>query len=125
MAGFRLVIFDNDGVLLDSEPLAAEAMSEVLSALGLPFSPEQCDALFGGGALQRTREVAEARFGLPLPAEFEDRYSARLVELMAATPAASLSGADRIFTDMAELPQLLLGFSATYPPEIANPEVRS
>ena len=84
MGSFRLVIFDNDGVLVDSEPLAAEAMSEVLTSLGLALSPEQCDALFRGSALQRTRALAEDRFGGPLPAGFEGLYSARLIELMQA-----------------------------------------
>jgi HAD superfamily hydrolase (TIGR01509 family) len=77
-----LVVFDNDGVVVDSEALAARAVSEVLSELGCPITPEGADVLFKGGTLERTRALVEASSGRPLAAGFEDLYTARLYELM-------------------------------------------
>jgi HAD superfamily hydrolase (TIGR01509 family) len=77
-----LVVLDNDGVVVDSEPLAARAASEVLTGLGHPMTPEGADALFKGGTLERTRALVEARTGRPLGAAFEARYTSRLYELM-------------------------------------------
>jgi HAD superfamily hydrolase (TIGR01509 family) len=78
---FDLVIFDNDGVVVDSEPLASLAMSETLAGLGYQMTTEQIDDQLKGGTLARTRSVLEARFGA-LPADFEDAYTGRLYRLM-------------------------------------------
>lgn len=77
-----LVIFDNDGVVVDSEPLASLALSGTLAELGHQMSTDEIDEQLKGGTLARTRSVLEARFG-PLPAGFEDTYTQRLYELMA------------------------------------------
>ena len=83
VAPWQLVIFDNDGVIVDSEPLAAAAMSEVLLAWGEPMSASDCEEQLRGNTLERDRQVIEARTGRQLPADFEDRYMARLLELLA------------------------------------------
>lgn len=80
-ARFELVIFDNDGVVVDSEPLASLALSETLASLGHAMTTEEIDDQLKGGTLARTRAVLEARFG-PLPAGFEDAYTARLYSHM-------------------------------------------
>ena len=36
-----LVIFDSDGVLVDSEPIANRILNEQLRAIGLPFTLEE------------------------------------------------------------------------------------
>ena len=45
---FRLVILDCDGVLIDSEPLAAEATAFAARAAGVPLSAEDARKLFTG-----------------------------------------------------------------------------
>jgi HAD superfamily hydrolase (TIGR01509 family) len=80
---FQLVIFDNDGVVVDSEPLASLAMSQTLTAVGYPVTPEQSDEWFKGGTLARTRQLTEQRFGVVLPADFEQAYTDRLFASMA------------------------------------------
>lgn len=80
---WKLVIFDNDGVVVDSEPLASLAMSETLGRLGHPLSPEQCDEAFRGGTLARTRDLVERRWGGPIPDNFEQMYTDALFALMA------------------------------------------
>jgi HAD superfamily hydrolase (TIGR01509 family) len=78
---FGLVIFDNDGVVVDSEPLATLAMSATLEALGYRVTAEDIEERLKGGTLVRTRQVLEALLG-PLPAGFEQDYTARLYALM-------------------------------------------
>ncbi len=75
-----LVIFDNDGVLVDSEALSSATLAEVLTAYGVPTTPAQCRRDFTGGTPSLIRQVIEARTGRPLPASFEAAFAARLIE---------------------------------------------
>lgn len=71
---FELVIFDNDGVLVDSEPHAQRVTAALLTELGWPLTPDDCGARFLGHSLADIRARAEAQLGRALPAEFEDRF---------------------------------------------------
>ncbi|HTV12619.1 MAG TPA: HAD family phosphatase [Acidimicrobiales bacterium] len=82
---FDLVIFDNDGVVVDSEHLAGQAMSETLALSGCKLSPGECEELFQGGTLARDRQLVAERFSLVLPNDFEQSYTARLRALMASS----------------------------------------
>ncbi len=77
---FDLVIFDNDGVLVDSEPHANEILAALLTQVGLPTTYEDSIAEFMGGSFERVRRMAEDRLGEALPVDFEDQYHARLFE---------------------------------------------
>jgi HAD superfamily hydrolase (TIGR01509 family) len=81
---FGLVIFDNDGVVVDSEAKASQAMSATLGSFGFAVTPEECDKWLKGGTLTRTRELLEERFGRPLPAQFESTYTGNVFKLFAA-----------------------------------------
>jgi HAD superfamily hydrolase (TIGR01509 family) len=71
-----LVIFDCDGVLVDSEPLSNAALSRTLRAFGLDLSVEETTAEFMG----RSWAACEARIsellGRPAPAELREAYEA-------------------------------------------------
>jgi beta-phosphoglucomutase-like phosphatase (HAD superfamily) len=69
-----LVIFDNDGVLVDSEPIAADVLAHLLNEHGLPTAPEDAMRDFIGASMERVRQVSEARLGGQLPDDFERRY---------------------------------------------------
>ena len=56
-----LVIFDNDGVLVDSERLANTILAELLTEAGLPYSFEEAVRDFMGGSMTSMRQKAEAR----------------------------------------------------------------
>jgi HAD superfamily hydrolase (TIGR01509 family) len=75
-----LVIFDNDGVLVDSERLANTILAELLTEAGLPYTFEETVRDFMGGSMASMRQYAEARLGRPLPADLEDRYHQRLFD---------------------------------------------
>lgn len=75
---FDLVIFDNDGVLVDSEPHAQAILADLLTDAGLPTTVEEARGQYMGSALSRVRERAEPILGKPLPPDFEERYHERL-----------------------------------------------
>jgi len=77
---FDLVIFDNDGVLVDSEWHANGILADLLCQAGLPSTRESCIADYLGSTMVRVREIAEQRLGRALPADLEDRYHERLFE---------------------------------------------
>lgn len=65
-----LVIFDCDGVLVDSELLAAEVFSATLAHHGLLLTPNQCYQNFRGFSLDYCFEWLEKHFEQALPQEF-------------------------------------------------------
>ena len=68
----HLVIFDCDGVLVDSEPIACRVMARELTALGYPLSPDDCQERFTGVSMKTVMAMIEADWGQALPAGFED-----------------------------------------------------
>jgi HAD superfamily hydrolase (TIGR01509 family) len=78
--GWDLVIFDNDGVIVDSEWLANTVLSDLLTAAGRPTTPEACMERYMGGSLARVRQLVEADGGAPLPSEFESSYHEQLFQ---------------------------------------------
>jgi HAD superfamily hydrolase (TIGR01509 family) len=83
MSRFDLVIFDNDGVLVDSEGHANQILADLLnqSGWGANMSREESMALFLGRSLVAIRQLIEARLGHALPGDFEERYHAKLFEV--------------------------------------------
>ncbi len=76
-----LVIFDCDGVLVDSEPVAARVVSGSLARHGLDLSPERCMDLFLGGTMPGVMEKARA-LGASLPDRWvNDVYTELYAEL--------------------------------------------
>ena len=72
----KLVIFDCDGVLVDTEPLTDVALSEKLTGYGLPIAPHEVQQLFRGGTIQAVGEEAMRR-GATLPDDWlDDLYAA-------------------------------------------------
>lgn len=77
---FELVIFDNDGVLVDSEPIACSVLADLLTELGVPTTYEQVLDKYLGGSITRTRSIVEHRTGGRLPGFFEDAFHDRLFD---------------------------------------------
>ncbi|WP_028884834.1 HAD family hydrolase [Teredinibacter turnerae] len=71
-----LVIFDCDGVLVDSEPLAAAVFSAELARLGLPMSGDECYREFHGHSLAYCFDWIERKFDCRLPDAFAAQLSA-------------------------------------------------
>lgn len=96
-----LVIFDCDGVLVDSEPLGCAAMVRKLAALGLHITHDAAMALFRGRRMADSITVAERHFGTTLPASFVPELRAETAAALRgglrpiAGIAAALAGIDR------------------------------
>jgi len=69
-----LVIFDSDGVLVDSEVLANTVLGDLLTRAGRPTTLEQSMERFLGSSLARVRRLVESDGGPPLPPDFEADY---------------------------------------------------
>jgi len=80
----QLVIFDCDGVLVDSEPFSNRALAEQITALGLPTTTEESVELFAGRSMVDCVAIVEARLGRPVPEEFLPGYRERMYELFDA-----------------------------------------
>lgn len=70
MAAPKLVIFDCDGVLVDSEPLANRKLIEHAAALGFHLDPDATLREFNGAALRHRVATLSARHGWVFPADF-------------------------------------------------------
>lgn len=79
----QLVVFDCDGVLVDTEPATAQIIAASFTRHGLPLSPDQVADLFTGGTMNDVEREGRAR-GATLPATWlPDIYAeiyARLAE---------------------------------------------
>jgi len=65
-----LVIFDCNGVLVDSEPIAAQVLAEALKRVGVALSPERAMRRLYGRRPADVLAAIEAAIGKPLPAQF-------------------------------------------------------
>lgn len=77
---YDLVIFDNDGVLVDSEPLSNTILAGYLTELGHPTSYEDSLRDYLGGATHRIHDLVLERTGRRLPAEFDEGFHGRVFE---------------------------------------------
>lgn len=92
---YDLVIFDNDGVLVDSEPISNTLLAGYLTELGHPTSYEESVRDYMGSAMHRIHELVEERSGRRLPVEFDDVFHSRVfaafqAELQAVVGAAEV-----------------------------------
>ena len=78
MARFDLVIFDCDGVLIDSERLAVRTEAMILAGLGLPVSEADIVERFVGRSAAYMQREIEGELGrrLDWEVEFERQYRA-------------------------------------------------
>ena len=71
----ELVIFDCDGVLVDSEPIAVRTHARVLAELGWPITEQEVIERFVGRSTASINELIEARLGARLTAEADRRFT--------------------------------------------------
>ncbi|MER7236435.1 HAD family hydrolase [Streptomyces olivaceus] len=75
---YDLVIFDNDGVLVDSEPISNRLLAGYLTELGHPTSYEDSLRDYMGAAMHRVHDLVLERTGRRLPGDFDDVFHGRV-----------------------------------------------
>lgn len=92
-APLRLVIFDCDGVLVDSESASNRVVAEAITALGWPMSFETSCDLFIGRRLSDIPPVVQPHLSKPIPdgwvEQLRDRITATLAAELDAMPGAA------------------------------------
>lgn len=71
----KLILFDCDGTLVDSEHLYNSITAELLQGLGFEeYTTERCIELFAGQAWSMIKSTLEAKHGAVIPADIVQRY---------------------------------------------------
>lgn len=86
--GPALLIFDCDGVLIDSEVVACRVWAEELTAAGIPVTARELMRRFGQMGSVAIMAELSARHGRPVPAGFKERFLVRHREALDAEVAA-------------------------------------
>jgi HAD superfamily hydrolase (TIGR01509 family) len=74
---FEAVLFDCDGVLVDSEPITNGVLREMLREAGWELSAAECESIFIGKAVRDERERIERETGQPLTEAWMQAFYAR------------------------------------------------
>lgn len=82
---YDLVIFDCDGVLVDSEMLSAQVLMQLLQEIGQPITFDTFREDFLGRSFAVATEKLQQRTGLPVPENFQNQYFDRLLALVATS----------------------------------------
>jgi len=81
---FQAVLFDCDGVLVDSEPITNAVLRDMLEERGWVMSSEDCFRYFVGKAVKDHKAEIEARTGLPLTEDWLHEFRLRRNEALQA-----------------------------------------
>ena len=87
-----LVIFDCDGVLVDSEPLANTCFARALAREGLDWSVEKTMRRLMGRSMKSCIEIVEGVLGRRLPDDFVDRLQADTMRSFHEAPLRPVPG---------------------------------
>lgn len=92
MQKFEAVLFDCDGVLVDSEPITNGVLRDMLQERGWTLTPAECMRHFIGKAVKDQAALIEANTGQPLTEawmlQFRERRNERLLRDVKAIPGA-------------------------------------
>jgi haloacid dehalogenase superfamily, subfamily IA, variant 3 with third motif having DD or ED len=107
------IIFDFDGVLLESEYELNRLTAELLTELGHPHTFEEAIEHYTGLAGRHVIEVIERRIGRSLPNEFHDRMSAEGKRALAEGIEPITGAIDFVRSLPADLPRAIASSSST------------
>ena len=74
---FEAVLFDCDGVLVDSEPITNGVLRDMLEELGWVLSPQECMRIFVGKAVKDEVALIEAQTGHRITEDWMQRFRER------------------------------------------------
>lgn len=97
---YDLIIFDCDGVLIDSEQLSADVLMAMLRDFGLPITVDDFGSDFLGRSFAAAAARTEERFGRKLPDGFQLQYRERLLAQM-EKELRPMPGIEIVLSDLA------------------------
>ena len=106
------IIFDFDGVLLESEYEGNRHLAELLSALGYPTRVEEALSHYSGLSGPDFIAAIEARIGTSLPAEFHERRGVEDQRVLREGLAAVAGAIDFVRSLDPELPKAVASSSS-------------
>jgi HAD superfamily hydrolase (TIGR01509 family) len=95
----QLVIFDCDGVLVDSETLGNRAISETVGELGGSLTIAESTRLFRGVKMDRVVRILEERLERRLPASFVPELRERMAALF-RTELSMIEGVEQLLDQL-------------------------
>jgi len=113
MSNFDALIFDFDGVLLESEFEGNRELAELLTRLGHPHSAEDTLRHYVGLAGRDFIAAIEARIGVELPQEFHDHMKQMSVRALRDGIEAVAGAVDFVLSLPPELPKAVASSSST------------
>ncbi|WP_139957249.1 HAD family hydrolase [Flavicella sediminum] len=78
---YKCIIFDCDGILVDTEAISVKVLMELAKPLGLELDYENAVQVFTGLSLIKCFEFIEERVVVPLPKDIEPEFRKRTFEL--------------------------------------------
>lgn len=99
MTPLELVIFDCDGVLVDSEGIATRVLLEEAGALGVHLPVPETFELFRGEKMARCVAIIEARLGTSVPPGFVPRVRQRMADAF-TTELRAIDGVEDVLATL-------------------------
>ncbi|GLS14176.1 MULTISPECIES: HAD family hydrolase [Hydrogenophaga] len=93
---FDAVLFDCDGVLVDSEPITNGVLRQMLNEAGWGLSAAECEHHFIGRAVRDQRALIEAETGQPLTEDWMRAFYARRNQRLMAELQAVVGALDAV-----------------------------
>jgi HAD superfamily hydrolase (TIGR01509 family) len=113
MLSFAAIIFDFDGVLIESEFEGNRQLAELLTDLGHRTSVEEAFKHYAGLSGRQFIEAIETRIGAPLPPEFHERQKEGAVRALRQGIDAVVGAVDFVQALPRELPKAVASSSST------------
>lgn len=95
----NLIIFDCDGVLVDSERLSNTVFCKILNNYGLKLTLDDMFETFVGNSMQRCIEIITDMLGHPPPDNFETTYRTQVADVF-KTDLKAVDGVEDIITSL-------------------------
>jgi HAD superfamily hydrolase (TIGR01509 family) len=91
----QLILFDCDGVLVDSELITSRVLAQMLNELGISFTLEDAFEQFTGRSMAYCREVISGVYGRELTEQFVGEYRTRMLAALKSqvTPVPGVEAA--------------------------------
>jgi HAD superfamily hydrolase (TIGR01509 family) len=110
---FDAILFDFDGVLIESEHVGNAQLADYLTRIGHPISPEQSMAMFMGLSGQDFFAAVEGWMGRSLPADFHEDRATGAAQAMAEGLAEVAGAVGFVRALPAALPVAVVSSSST------------